>query len=79
MIAAIDLIDGNSWFSRLPEGPDRCSRFRMAGGDVVTGTRFHGEAQQVHLFRHRAGWRVFELSVSYAGRDYAEGKKIGLR
>ena len=25
----------------------------------------------------RGGWRVFEVSVSYAGRDYAEGKKIG--
>ncbi len=25
----------------------------------------------------RGGWRVFEVPVSYAGRDYAEGKKIG--
>ncbi len=27
----------------------------------------------------RGGWRVFEVPVSYAGRDYTEGKKIGLR
>lgn len=27
----------------------------------------------------RGGWRVFEVPVSYAGRDYAEGKKIGLK
>jgi hypothetical protein len=22
-------------------------------------------------------WRVYEVGISYAGRDYAEGKKIG--
>ncbi|MDT8436077.1 MAG: glycosyltransferase family 2 protein [Gemmatimonadota bacterium] len=25
----------------------------------------------------RAGWRVFEVGISYSGRTYAEGKKIG--
>ncbi len=25
----------------------------------------------------RAGWRVYEVGISYAGRTYAEGKKIG--
>ena len=24
----------------------------------------------------RGRWRVFEVGISYAGRDYAEGKKI---
>ena len=24
----------------------------------------------------RAGWRIYEVGISYAGRDYAEGKKI---
>lgn len=102
--------------------------------DVVIGSRFHGEAQRVHLYWHRVGnalltllsnlftklnlsdmecgykafrrevlegitieenrfgvepelvakvargaWRVFEVPVSYAGRDYAEGKKIGFK
>jgi glycosyltransferase involved in cell wall biosynthesis len=27
----------------------------------------------------RAGWRVYEVGISYAGRTYAEGKKIGWR
>ena len=27
----------------------------------------------------RAGWRVWEVGISYNGRTYAEGKKIGLR
>ncbi len=26
----------------------------------------------------RGGWRVYEVGISYAGRDYAEGKKIGI-
>lgn len=102
--------------------------------DVVFGSRFHGEAQRVHLFTHRLGngvltflsnlmtnlnlsdmecgykafrreviesfevkearfgiepeitakvakrgWRVYEVPVSYSGRDYSEGKKIGLK
>ena len=27
----------------------------------------------------RGGWRIFEVGISYAGRTYAEGKKIGWR
>lgn len=26
----------------------------------------------------RGRWRIYEVGISYAGRDYAEGKKIGL-
>jgi hypothetical protein len=25
----------------------------------------------------RRGWRVYEVPISYHGRDYSEGKKIG--
>jgi glycosyltransferase involved in cell wall biosynthesis len=27
----------------------------------------------------KAGWRVYEVGISYSGRTYAEGKKIGLK
>ncbi|MGA2412113.1 MAG: glycosyltransferase family 2 protein, partial [Candidatus Binataceae bacterium] len=27
----------------------------------------------------RAGWRVYEVPISYSGRTYNEGKKIGWR
>jgi glycosyltransferase involved in cell wall biosynthesis len=27
----------------------------------------------------RGGWRIYEVGISYAGRTYAEGKKIGWR
>lgn len=100
--------------------------------DVVFGSRFHGDAQRVHLFYHyignavltflsnlmtnlklsdmecgykafrreviesfeikesrfgvepeitakvaKLGYRVYEVPISYSGRDYSEGKKIG--
>jgi glycosyltransferase involved in cell wall biosynthesis len=31
------------------------------------------------LAKHRPAWRVFEVPISYAGRTYEEGKKIGLK
>ncbi|MGR0481413.1 MAG: glycosyltransferase family 2 protein [Candidatus Electronema sp. V4] len=27
----------------------------------------------------RGGWRIYEVGISYSGRTYAEGKKIGLK
>jgi glycosyltransferase involved in cell wall biosynthesis len=27
----------------------------------------------------KAGWRIYEVGISYSGRTYAEGKKIGLK
>ena len=27
----------------------------------------------------KGGWRVYEVGISYSGRTYAEGKKIGWR
>jgi hypothetical protein len=27
----------------------------------------------------RANWRIYEVPISYSGRTYAEGKKIGWR
>lgn len=27
----------------------------------------------------KGGWRIYEVGISYSGRTYAEGKKIGLR
>jgi glycosyltransferase involved in cell wall biosynthesis len=102
--------------------------------DVVFGSRFHGEAEHVHLYCHRVanailtllsnfmtnlnlsdmecgykafrkeviqsfeikekrfgvepeltakvakrGYRIYEVPISYSGRDHSQGKKIGLR
>jgi glycosyltransferase involved in cell wall biosynthesis len=29
--------------------------------------------------RHRPSWRIYEVPISYSGRTYEEGKKIGLK
>jgi hypothetical protein len=29
--------------------------------------------------RHDPCWRIYEIPISYSGRTYEEGKKIGLR
>ena len=29
--------------------------------------------------RRKPAWRVYEVPISYSGRTYEEGKKIGLR
>lgn len=31
------------------------------------------------IAKHRPAWRVFEIPISYSGRTYEEGKKIGLK
>jgi glycosyltransferase involved in cell wall biosynthesis len=45
---------------------------------VVEEDRF-GFEPEVTAKVARAGWRVYELGISYNGRTYAEGKKIGWR
>jgi glycosyltransferase involved in cell wall biosynthesis len=45
---------------------------------VVEEDRF-GFEPEVTAKVARAGWRVYEVGISYNGRTYAEGKKIGWR
>ncbi len=51
-------------------------RREVIHGITIEENRFGVEPELVAKVA-RAGWRVFEVPVSYAGRDYAEGKKIG--
>jgi glycosyltransferase involved in cell wall biosynthesis len=45
---------------------------------VIEEDRF-GFEPEVTAKVARAGWRVYEVGISYNGRTYAEGKKIGWR
>ncbi len=46
----------------------------------LTCDRFGFEPEfTAKIARRRPPWRVYEVPVSYAGRTYAEGKKIGLK
>ncbi|MFN8035241.1 MAG: glycosyltransferase family 2 protein [Acidimicrobiia bacterium] len=45
-------------------------------GIVIEEDRF-GFEPEITAKVARAGWRVYEVGISYSGRTYAEGKKIG--
>ena len=56
---------------------------RKVNADVIKGisleeNRF-GFEPEVTAKVARRGCRIFELSISYSGRTYAQGKKIGWR
>jgi glycosyltransferase involved in cell wall biosynthesis len=44
----------------------------------LSASRFTFEPE-ITVKAARAGWRIYEVPVSYAGRTYQEGKKIGWR
>jgi len=48
----------------------------VLAGITLKSNRF-GFEPEVTLKVARGGWRVYEVPISYHGRDYAEGKKIG--
>jgi glycosyltransferase involved in cell wall biosynthesis len=45
---------------------------------TLTANRFTFEPE-ITVKAARAGWRIYEVPISYSGRTYAEGKKIGWR
>jgi len=53
-------------------------RREVLDGITLKSDRF-GFEPEFTLKVARQGWRVYEVPISYHGRDYAEGKKIGWR
>jgi glycosyltransferase involved in cell wall biosynthesis len=57
--------------------------YKMFRREVIQGIRIEedrfGFEPEVTAKVARGGWRVFEVGISYTGRTYAEGKKIGWR
>ena len=45
---------------------------------TLSANRFTFEPE-ITIKAARAGWRIYEVPISYSGRSYAEGKKIGWR
>jgi len=55
-------------------------RREVLDGITLTSDRFGFEPEiTAKIARQRPAWRIYEVPISYAGRSYAEGKKIGLR
>ena len=53
-------------------------RLEILDGLVLRESRFGFEAEITAKIA-KAGWRIYEVPISYYGRNYAEGKKIGWR
>jgi len=55
--------------------------YKVFRREVIEGMRLRsnrfGFEPEFTLKVARGGWRVYEVPISYHGRDYAEGKKIG--
>lgn len=51
-------------------------RTEVARGLKIRSNRF-GFEPEITVKVARGGWRVYEVPISYWGRDYSEGKKIG--
>jgi glycosyltransferase involved in cell wall biosynthesis len=55
-------------------------RREVLAGLTLTCDRFGFEPEfTAKIARRRPPWRVYEVPISYAGRTYEEGKKIGLK
>ena len=55
-------------------------RREVLDGITLTSDRFGFEPEiTAKIARQSPAWRIYEVPISYAGRSYAEGKKIGLR
>ena len=57
--------------------------YKVFRREVIQTIDARGEPLRLRAGGHRqgrqAGWRVYEVGISYSGRTYDEGKKIGWR
>ena len=60
----------------MHENAFKAIRGELARGLTLTSDRF-GFEPEVTAQLAKAGARIFEVPISYSGRTYAEGKKIG--
>jgi glycosyltransferase involved in cell wall biosynthesis len=55
-------------------------RREVLAGIRLRSNRFGFEPEiTAKIARHRPAWRIYEIPISYNGRTYEEGKKIGLK
>jgi glycosyltransferase involved in cell wall biosynthesis len=55
-------------------------RREVLKGITLKSDRFGFEPEiTAKIAKHRPAWRIYEIPISYSGRTYEEGKKIGLK
>jgi len=74
----------SNWFTNLNltdmETCYKLFRREVIQGMTLRSNRFGFEPEvTAKIARARPSWRVFEVPISYSGRTYEEGKKIGLK
>ena len=72
----------SNWFTNL-NLTDMETCYKVFRREIIQGmnlksNRF-GFEPEVTVKVARGGWRIYEVPISYAGRTYDEGKKIGLK
>ena len=87
----LEILRLKGWLKVVPTGYNRVSyQLTQEGFEILKRYREVIQSFQVEEDRFgvepeitakvaRGGWRVYEVGISYAGRTYAEGKKIGWR
>ena len=57
--------------------------YKVFRREIIQGTQLcedrFGFEPEVTAKLAKGGWRIYEVGISYSGRTYAEGKKIGFR
>lgn len=57
--------------------------YKVFRREVIQGIELHedrfGFEPEITAKVAKGGWRIYEVGISYSGRSYAEGKKIGWR
>ena len=74
----------SNWFTNLNltdmETCYKVFRKEVIQGMTLKSDRFGFEPEvTAKIARHRPAWRIYEVPISYSGRTYEEGKKIGLK
>ncbi len=74
----------SNWFTNLNltdmETCYKVFRREVLQGITLKQNRFGFEPEvTAKIARHRPSWRIYEVPISYSGRTYEEGKKIGLK
>jgi glycosyltransferase involved in cell wall biosynthesis len=74
----------SNWFTNLNltdmETCYKVFRREVIQGITLRSNRFGFEPEvTAKIAKHRPSWRIYEVPISYSGRTYEEGKKIGLK
>ena len=78
LITLVSNIVSDMNLSDMETGMKAFARDKLIAAPALSANRFTFEPE-ITVKAARARWRIYEVPVSYSGRTYDEGKKIGWR